>query len=123
MTPQHLHYIAVISSILLGVTGGGIGLGIANSGINKDEVHQFNFLAGKGCGHCRGTGFKGRKAIAELLIMNDELREMIANRQSIKAIKEAAVRFNTKFLRESALALVKNGETTLQEINRVTFVA
>lgn len=96
---------------------------LANSGINKDEVHQFNFLAGKGCGHCRGTGFKGRKAIAELLIMNDELREMIANRQSIKAIKEAAVRFNTKFLRESALALVKNGETTLQEINRVTFVS
>lgn len=96
---------------------------LANSGINKDEVHQFNFFAGKGCGHCRGTGFKGRKAIAELLIMNDELREMIANRQSIKAIKEAAVRFNTKFLRESALELVKNGETTLQEINRVTFVS
>jgi general secretion pathway protein E len=96
---------------------------LASSGIKQDEINQFNFLAGKGCGHCRGTGYKGRKAIAELLIMNDELREMIASRQSIRAIKEVAVRFNTKFLRASALELVKNGETTLQEINRVTFVS
>jgi general secretion pathway protein E len=96
---------------------------LASSGIKQEEIHQFNFLAGQGCGHCRGTGYKGRKAIAELLIMNDELREMIASRQSIRAIKEVAVRFNTKFLRESALELVKNGETTLQEINRVTFVS
>jgi general secretion pathway protein E len=55
--------------------------------------------------------------------MNDELRELIIGRQPIRVIKEAAVRQNTRFLRRAALDLVKNGETTLQEINRVTFVA
>ena len=55
--------------------------------------------------------------------MNDELRELIIGRQPIRVIKEAAMRQNTRFLRQAALDLVRNGETTLQEINRVTFVA
>ena len=80
-------------------------------------------MEGKGCGHCRGTGYKGRKAIAEILILNDEIREMIISRQPVHSIKAAAKRNGTRFLREAALDLVKNGETSLQEINRVTLVA
>ena len=78
---------------------------------------------GLGCGQCRGSGFKGRKAISEMLNLNDEIREMIVAREPIRKIKEAARRNGTRFLREAALELVANGETTLQEINRVTFVA
>ena len=47
---------------------------------------------------------------------------MIVNRDSVKAIKAFAQKQNTKLLRFSALDLVKNGETTLEEINRVTFI-
>ena len=56
-------------------------------------------------------------------MLNDEMREMIAAREPIRRIKEAAQASGTRFLRESALELVRRGETTLQEINRVTFVA
>jgi general secretion pathway protein E len=96
---------------------------LADSGITREQTRDYRFRAGKGCGHCRGTGYKGRTAIAELLNLNDELRELIVARQPVRLIKEAAHRNGTCFLRDSALALVAAGETTLQEINRVTFVA
>jgi general secretion pathway protein E len=78
---------------------------------------------GKGCGHCRGTGFKGRKAIGELLVLNDDLRDMIVARAPARTLKEAARAAGTVSLREAAKRLVDAGETTLEEINRVTYVA
>jgi general secretion pathway protein E len=78
---------------------------------------------GQGCGSCRGTGFKGRKAIGELLVLNDELRELIIARAPARKLKEAAQAAGTVPLRDAALQLVTAGETTLEEINRVTFVA
>src|SRR5204862_5458783 len=77
----------------------------------------------KGCAECRGTGFKGRKAIGELLVMNDELRELIVARAPARKLKEAARAAGTIPLRDAAAALVEAGETTLEEIDRVTFVA
>jgi general secretion pathway protein E len=77
----------------------------------------------KGCGACRGTGFKGRRAIGELLVLNDELRELIVARAPVRKLKEAARAAGTVPLRDAAMALVQAGETTLEEINRVTFVA
>ena len=94
-----------------------------DSGITPEEAKDFHFVQGKGCGHCRGTGFKGRKAIAEILQLNDEIRELIIAREPLRRIKDAARKNGTRFLREAALELVRNGETSLQEINRVTFVA
>ena len=96
---------------------------LQSSGIEPETLHEYKFMAGRGCGLCRGTGYKGRKAIAEMLHLNDEIRELIVAREPIRRIKEAARRNGTRYLRESALNLVKSGETTLQEINRVTFVA
>jgi len=78
---------------------------------------------GKGCAECRNTGFKGRKAIGELLVLNDELRELITARAPARKLKDAARAAGTVPLRDAALALVEAGETTLEEINRVTFVA
>ncbi|MEI6299819.1 MAG: GspE/PulE family protein [Betaproteobacteria bacterium] len=96
---------------------------LAASGMTAEGVRGFEFRAGRGCGHCRGTGFKGRRAIAELLVFNDELRELIAERAPVRRIKEAAQRSGTRFLREAAVDLVRDGVTTLEEINRVTLVA
>ena len=77
----------------------------------------------KGCPACRHTGFRGRKAIGELLVMNDELRELIIARAPARKLKEAARAAGSIPLREAAQALVEAGETTLEEINRVTFVS
>jgi general secretion pathway protein E len=92
------------------------------SELKLEDVAGYTFKVGRGCGHCRGTGYKGRKAIAELMTLNDEIREMIIARAPARLIREAAHRNGTRFLREAALELVRNGETTLKEINRVTFV-
>jgi general secretion pathway protein E len=96
---------------------------IAASRIAREALEGFQFRAGRGCGHCRGTGFKGRRAIAEILNLNDEIRELIIAREPIRRIREAAAKNGTRFLREAAVEMVQHGETTLQEINRVTFVA
>jgi general secretion pathway protein E len=96
---------------------------LSDSGLARDAVAHYKFRGGKGCGQCRGSGFRGRKAIAELLTLNDEIRELIVAREPIRRVKDAARRNGMSSLREAALDLVASGETTLAEINRVTFVA
>lgn len=96
---------------------------ITESGITSEQAGEFRFRVGKGCGQCRGSGYRGRNAIAEMLVLNDEIRELIIAREPIRRIKEAARRGGTRFLREAALEMVKTGQTSLQEANRVTIVA
>lgn len=95
---------------------------LALSHIDEHIARDMAFRKGRGCGHCRGSGYKGRHAIGEVLTLNDELREMIIARAPIRAIKDAARANGTRFLRESAIELAATGRTTLEEINRVTFV-
>jgi general secretion pathway protein E len=95
---------------------------LAESGLTAAQVGDWDLRAGRGCGHCRGTGFRGRKAIAEIMVLNDEIRELIVAREPIRRVKDAARRGGTRFLRESALDVVRAGVTSLQEINRVTLV-
>jgi len=95
---------------------------LVESGIDPEAAKDYQFVVGKGCGRCRGTGYRGRTAIAEILLFDDELRQLIIDRQPIARIKEAARKRGLRFLRESAVALAAAGRTTLQEINRVTFV-
>jgi general secretion pathway protein E len=96
---------------------------IAESGIPLEEVEHYHFRFSKGCGQCRGSGYRGRSAIAEILLLNDEIRELIIAQATIRRIKEAAKQNGTRFLREAALEMVKTGQTSLQEANRVTIVA
>jgi general secretion pathway protein E len=81
------------------------------------------FRVGRGCKHCRGTGYKGRKAVGELLVLNDEIREAIIARAPVRQLKELAARGGIRLIRESALELVRRGDTTLEEVNRVTTMA
>jgi general secretion pathway protein E len=79
--------------------------------------------AGRGCGHCRGTGYRGRRAIAEVLLIDDELREMIVTREPPRRLKATAQAKGFRALRASGLDLVQSGESTLEELNRVTLAA
>jgi general secretion pathway protein E len=89
----------------------------------RAEVEGYVFMRGKGCGDCRGTGYKGRRSIAEILTLNDEIRELIVDKQPIRRIKAAAHANGTRSLRLAALELVRRGATTLEEIKRVTLHA
>src|SRR5471030_966518 len=88
---------------------------IADSGLSIEQVEGFAFKGGRGCGHCRGTGFKGRRAIGEILRLNDEIRELIVARAPMRRIRDAAIKNGTRLLRDGAIDLVRTGETTLQE--------
>jgi general secretion pathway protein E len=96
---------------------------ISRSGLMPQQVKNFKFRVGRGCGKCRGSGYHGRRAIAEVLILNDEIRELIVAREPIRLVKEAAKKNGIRFLRDAALDMVKEGTTSLEEGNRVTTVA
>lgn len=91
------------------------------SGIDPDKFKDFVFYEGEGCEECSQTGYKGRIAIGELLVLNDEIKEMIIDKAPIQVLKKKAAQMGTIFLREAAKKKVFEGLTTLKEINRVTF--
>ena len=92
---------------------------LASAGLQRAQLAGWTFMAGRGCGHCRGAGYKGRKAVAEVLLLNDELRELIAAKAPISVLKERAAEAGLRTLHESALQWVARGETTLEEVLRV----
>ncbi|MBS0375962.1 MAG: type II/IV secretion system protein [Proteobacteria bacterium] len=96
---------------------------IAQSGLLVPAISDWKMRTGRGCAHCRGTGYKGRKAIGELLVLNDELREAIVSRAPARRLKELAEAGGSRLMRPAALDLVRQGITTLLEANRVTAMA
>ncbi len=75
---------------------------------------------GKGCRECRFTGYRGRMGIFELLMMDDELREMVVKHDSATQMLAVARRSGLKLMREDGWDKVRQGMTTIEEINRVT---
>jgi type IV pilus assembly protein PilB len=95
---------------------------LRESGIDPATVVNFQLSEGAGCLECSGTGFHGRTAICELLDLSDHIREMIVDRRPTSEIKRAAMTEGMITLRESGISKVREGITTLREINKVTFV-
>jgi len=92
------------------------------SGLRQEDLDGAQVSEGAGCLECSGTGYHGRTAICELLDLSDRIREMIINRRPTSEIKRVAREEGMITLRESGLAKVRIGATTLREINKVTFV-
>ncbi|MBS1139807.1 MAG: ral secretion pathway protein GspE [Proteobacteria bacterium] len=96
---------------------------------SRQEIDAFQFSGdgmqhglkkAVGCESCRGTGYQGRSAIVEILALDDVLRTLIAQRAPLNEIHSAARRLGMRNLREAAIALARNGVTTLEEVRRVT---
>jgi general secretion pathway protein E len=90
------------------------------SGLSAARVANASFRRGQGCAHCRGTGYRSRHAIAETLPMSDTLRDQLVGRAPLSQIRQSARDTGFTSLREAAVALALAGDTTLEEINRVT---
>ncbi|MCK4432066.1 MAG: pilus assembly protein PilB, partial [Candidatus Aminicenantes bacterium] len=71
---------------------------------------------------CNFTGYQGRTAIAELLELSDEIREMILARKPLSEVKKRAKTEGMLFLREAGIEKLLKGITSLKELNKVTFV-
>jgi type IV pilus assembly protein PilB len=95
---------------------------LSESGLNPDKYREQIFYNAVGCEVCNFTGYRGRTAIHELLDVTDSIREIILERRPGSEVRRAARAEGLTSLRESAVAKVFLGVTTLHEINRVTFV-
>lgn len=86
------------------------------------EAAGWRFMKGLGCVNCRGTGYKGRRAIAQTMALDIGLKSLIAERASPAVLRQAAEARGLNTLRDAALQCVAEGLTTLEEANRVTAV-
>jgi type IV pilus assembly protein PilB len=90
-------------------------------GMSMENSQGVKFFRGHGCEFCKGTGYKGRTGIYELMTVNDELRELALERASAHRLKEAAVRSGMITLKSDATEKVLLGITTLEETLRVIY--
>src|SRR5438309_66726 len=95
---------------------------LTEAGLDAAAWAGITLVEGGGCLECSGTGFHGRTAICELLDLTDRIREMIVDRRPTSEIKRVACEEGMITLRESGLAKIRAGITTVKEINKVTFV-
>lgn len=94
---------------------------LINLGVDSAEVGAgFSTLHGRGCGNCNGTGYRGRLAIYEVMVMHEGIKELILRNASVVELKREAVKLGMSTLRMSALQKVREGLTTIEETVRVT---
>jgi type II secretion system protein E len=89
-------------------------------GFPEDQIQTAKFWHGVGCEACRQLGYQGRMGIYELLILNESLRPLILNRSPASTIAQRAIEFGMRTLRTDGWNKVKNGQTTIEEVLRVT---
>jgi type IV pilus assembly protein PilB len=94
---------------------------LINLGVDSAEVGAgFSTFTGRGCGSCNGTGYRGRLAIYEVMVMHEGIKELILRNASVVELKREAVKLGMSTLRMSALQKVREGLTTIEETVRVT---
>jgi type IV pilus assembly protein PilB len=93
---------------------------LVDAGLSEEEIASYRPIKGHGCGNCSETGFKGRVAIYEVMVMTDQLKEFVLNGASSAEIKREAIRGGMVTLRRSALNMMLDGVTTLSEVFRVS---
>ncbi len=91
-------------------------------GLLPEEVRDKTFFHGRGCNKCNNTGYKGRLSIAEIMILDDDMRQMIMEHASTDILREAARKRGMRNLRESGLLAIYEGITTIEEVVRHTIV-
>jgi len=89
-------------------------------GVKPEDVEDFNVAQGKGCRTCNNTGYKGRSACYEVMPMTEEVREFVLNGASTLEVKREAIRQGMKTLRQAALTKLADGDTTIEEVVRMT---
>ena len=93
---------------------------LARLGLQPGQVQGWRFIKGAGCAACRHTGYRGRRAIAEVLRLDADLRERLLQRRPLREVRDAAAAGQgLRSIVDAGLDLVRSGHTTLEEIRRV----
>lgn len=89
-------------------------------GFPADQIETARFWKGTGCEECRQLGYQGRMGIYELLLLNEAIRPLILNRSPASTIAQRAIEQGMRTLRTDGWNKVKAGQTTIEEVLRVT---
>ena len=87
-----------------------------------DDVKGKKFHYGRGCSKCNGTGYRGRIGIFEIMVFNDEIRDLIMNQASTNVLRSAGRKAGMRLLRDNGLAAIYDGITTIDEIAKETMM-
>src|SRR5207249_11741103 len=90
--------------------------------LRPEDVAGKKFYYGRGCDRCNNTGHKGRTGIYELLVMNDDIRDLISAGASTDELRAACRRIGMRSLRETGLRALYSGITTIEEVVRETIL-
>ncbi|MCK6455627.1 MAG: type II secretion system ATPase GspE [Phycisphaerae bacterium] len=90
--------------------------------LRAPDVEGRRFFRGKGCDYCNGTGYRGRLGIFEIMVVDDEMRDLIMQRASTNIIRSHARKANMRTLRESGLLAIFEGHTTIEEVVKETLL-
>jgi len=90
--------------------------------LTPEDVKGKEFYYGRGCDKCNGTGYKGRIGIFEIMLFNDEIRDLIMNQASTGLLRAAGQKTGMRLLRDNGLAAIYDGVTTIDEIVKETMM-
>ena len=90
--------------------------------LRPEEVEGKKFFYGRGCDNCNGTGYKGRLGIFEVMVFNDELRDLVMNQASTSVLRQAAQKGGMVLLRDNGLSAIYDGITSIDEVVKETIM-
>lgn len=88
--------------------------------LKQEDIEGRELYRGSGCDYCNNTGYKGRLGLFEILVLDDEIRELIMSSASTQVIRAAALKKGMRTLRQSGLMAIYDGITTIDEVSRET---
>ncbi|MCA9519836.1 MAG: Flp pilus assembly complex ATPase component TadA, partial [Myxococcales bacterium] len=89
-------------------------------GMKPEQIEGTTFYSGRGCGNCSDTGYKGRVALYEVMVMNEDLKDCVLQGYSTAELKQKAIECGMQTLRMAGINKIVEGVTTIQEVSRVT---
>jgi len=89
-------------------------------GLSPEDIGDKKFWYGRGCSRCNNTGYRGRTALFEIMVFNDEMRDLVMNQASTSVLRTAAQKAGMKLLRDSGLAAIYDGITSVDEVIKET---
>jgi len=93
---------------------------LATLGLTPDDIKGKQFFYGRGCSRCNNTGYRGRTGLFEIMVFNDEIRELIMNSASTNVLRTASQKAGMTILRDNGLSAIYDGITTIDEVVKET---
>ena len=93
---------------------------LVEAGMDEDQLPNVRAMKGRGCDRCSGTGYKGRVGLFEIMEVSETVRDLILTNPPVTELRDLAVKEGMSTLRQSGLAKVRDGVTTLEEVVRET---